>query len=171
MRYHLGSHRAFFVFSSIVAWLFAFRQRVNRGFEVFGHETPWASLALIDNLSVDADQVEPVRMGAVSGVDSVIHGVDQRRQIDVERLAHLLANLRPLKQSLGLFDSDALALVSSRRSITTGRMGLSNVDHKELHIIAVVFVHFIQNASLASEGGSRIRAEDEGDRLVSLKIA
>ena len=52
-----------------------------------------------------------------------------------------------------------------------GGVGFADVDEEKLDSVLVFLVHVVQDASLASEGRSRVGPKNQGHRLLALVVA
>ena len=125
--------------------------------------------ALIGNLAVDADDVQPIGPGAIVRVDLVVFAIEQRRHRHLQRLDALLGDLGSLVNSLRLRNLDQFLLVALQREENRIGMRFPDVDKEELRPVLVGLIDLFEVARLATERWSGVTAEDQDDRLLVLK--
>ena len=131
-------------------------------FKLIGLEAPRSGSALLDNLAVLADKVQPVRKATVALGGRVLHVVDEHRHGEVELLRAGAGNLRALTQVLRIIDRTALR----QGALAIDRMGLANVDDEEGSRLTILAVKFLQAPGLAGERWSCVAAKNQHHRLL-----
>ena len=132
-------------------------------------ESFWPRAALVGDLAVHADDVEPVWLGAIGRVDLIVLTIEQRRHRHFQGGDALLGNVRPLLDFLRLRNLEQFLFAVLEREQNRIGMRLANIDEVELRTIFIGLIDLFEVARLATERRSGIAAENQYDRLLALE--
>lgn len=140
-----------------------FRKNVfDRVAEFVGFEPERSRSALVRDVAIAIDEVEPVGMGVVGAIDGVVDAVDDRGDVDFELFAHGVGDVGALIGRRWLREEHFFAFIDPELPTVCG-VCLADVDHEEFDVVAVLFVERLQGTDLVPEGRSRVGTEDERD--------
>ena len=83
-------------------------------------------------------------------------------------MAHLVGDIHPLSERCWLHHRNLTECIRTDLSFV-GWVSFTDVNNIELNVVAILAVQRFQGASLAPEGGSRVRSENEGDWFLASK--
>ena len=144
------------------------QDRLQHRFGVARFEAPWASFAVIRDLTVDIDNAQAIRCAAVGPVDSVVHPVDQAWNGHLEPAVACMGDLDALVKCLGLLEDNSVFNVLPALPTVAG-VGFANVDKQELSFFPVRLVQGFQGPNYGPERVSRVAREDQIYRPLSAK--
>lgn len=119
--------------------------------------------ALINNLPLLIEDVNPFRPPTIHVVGGVVHIVNSERQREVETLCKVVGDRHTLREAMRLRIAHALIHIRLHLPFIL-RMRLADVDREEIGAILVIVVHLHQVADLAAEGRSGVAAENQNHR-------
>ncbi len=127
-----------------------------------------AIAALVGNLAVFIDDVEPLRPRGVGVVGSVGHFIDTERHRILEALGEIIGNGHAVVEILGLHVANVVLIFSIgfHAPLVEG-MSFANVDGEEIDVILVVVIELNDVANLAAKRRSSETAKDQDQRSAS----
>jgi hypothetical protein len=127
-----------------------------------------AIAALVRNLAVFIDDVEPLGPSGVGVVGGIGHFIDTERHRILEALGEILGNGHAVVQIFGLHVANVVLIFSIgfHAPLVEG-MGFANVDGEEIDVILVVVIELNDVANLAAKRRSSETAKDEDERSAS----
>lgn len=142
------------------------QHRLHRRFGVARFEAPWASFAVVGDLTVDVDNAQAIRRGAVGLVDCVVDSVDQAGNGHLEPAVACVGDLDALCERLGLLEYNSVFNVLPGLPAVAG-MGFANVDQQEFSFFPVRLVQGFQSPNYGPERVSRVARENQIHRSLS----
>jgi len=140
----------------------------QRGMEYIRLEPEGPGTALIDNVILPVDEIDPIRPAGIGPLGGIAEVIEHRRKFDSE-LAHACArNERALFFIFGAGKDDLVANVTFHLPDVAG-MRFEDIDHQKCDLAAVLIVELVEGGSLPPEGRSRVASEDEHNGFLCSK--
>src|SRR5271165_3996570 len=140
------------------------RQFLDGLLEICGMESKRTRLALVCDLSLSVDQVQPVGPAGVGDLGMVFKSVDDRRKPDAQ-LAHTGSSYeRALCFVLGTGEDHFVLNVALHLPHIAG-MRFQDVHCVERHLAPILLVELIEGRNLPPEWRSGVAAEDQHHRF------